>query len=314
MTERKLLSIVTPCYNEEDNVDELYTRVKAALLSVDSYDFELIFIDNHSQDGTVEKLKRLAAIDPMVKIIVNVRNFGHIRSPYYGILQSRGLATIYLASDLQDPPEMIPQFIKHWEDGYKLVMATKPVAQGGFGWVHALRKGYYRFLDRISDIALVPDSTGFGLYDREVLDHLRSIEDPYPFLRGLICELGYDVKTVPFEQPRRLRGISKNNFYTLYDIAMLGIVSHSKVPLRLATFSGFAIGAFSFLLALVALILKLLFWNRFPMGIAPLMIGMSFMFGVLMLFIGILGEYIGVIHTYVQRRPIVVERERVNFD
>lgn len=313
MTERKLLSIVTPCFNEEDNVDELYTRIKAAILAVATYDFEIIFIDNHSQDGTVEKLKRLAAIDPTVKIIVNVRNFGHIRSPYYGILQSRGVATIYLASDLQDPPEMIPQFIKHWEEGYKLVMATKPVAQGGIAWAHALRKAYYRFLDRISDIALVPDSTGFGLYDREVLDHLRAIDDPYPFLRGLICELGYEVKTVPFEQPRRMRGISKNNFYTLYDIAMLGIVSHSKVPIRIAAFAGFAIGSISLLMALVFLFLKILFWNRFPMGIAPLMIGMFFMFGILMMFIGVLGEYIGVIHTYVQRRPIVVEKERVNF-
>ncbi|HWV17789.1 MAG TPA: glycosyltransferase family 2 protein [Rhodocyclaceae bacterium] len=314
MTERKLLSIVTPCYNEEDNVGELYTRIKAAILNVCDYDFELIFIDNHSQDGTVEKLRRLAAIDPMVKVIVNVRNFGHIRSPYYGVLQSRGMATVYLASDLQDPPEMIPQFIKHWEEGYKLVMATKPVAQGGFAWVHAIRKSYYRSLNRIADIRLVADSTGFGLYDREVLDHLRAIDDPYPFVRGLICELGYEIKTVPFEQPRRLRGISKNNFYTLYDIAMLGIISHSKVPIRLAAFAGFAIGGLSLFAALVFLVAKILFWERFPMGIAPLMIGMFFMFGVLMVFIGILGEYVGSIHTYLQKRPIVVEQERINFD
>lgn len=312
MAERKLLSIVTPCYNEEENVDELYTRVKAAIVNITAYDFELIFIDNHSQDSTVSKLKRLAAIDPAVKVIVNTRNFGHIRSPYYGILQSRGAATIYLASDLQDPPELIPEFIQHWEEGYKLVMATKPVSKG-VAWIHALRKAYYRFLDGISDISLVADSTGFGLYDREVLDHLRRIDDPYPFLRGLICELGYEIKTIQFMQPRRQRGISKNNFYTLYDIAMLGIVSHSKVPIRLAAFAGFAIGAASLLAAIVFLILKLTFWDSFPMGVAPLVIGMFFMFGVLMLFIGILGEYIGAIHTYVQRRPIVVEKERINF-
>jgi glycosyltransferase involved in cell wall biosynthesis len=312
MTERPLLSIVTPCYNEEDNVDELYSRIKAAIAGATKYDFELIFIDNHSIDGTVAKLKALAAVDGMVKIIVNTRNFGHIRSPYYGILQSRGAATIYLASDLQDPPEMIPEFIRHWEAGCKLVMATKPDSKGA-AWVHALRKAYYRFLDGISDITLLSDSTGFGLYDREVLDHLRQIEDPYPYLRGLICELGYEIKTIPFTQPRRLRGISKNNLYTLYDIAMLGVVSHSKLPIRIAAFAGFALGAISLLLAMIFLVLKLVFWNSFPLGIAPVVIGLFFLFGIQLLFIGILGEYIASIHTYVQRRPVVVEKERVNF-
>jgi dolichol-phosphate mannosyltransferase len=248
-----------------------------------------------------------------VKVIVNARNFGHIRSPYYGILQSRGVATIYLASDLQDPPELIPQFIQHWEEGYKLVMAIKPVSKG-VAWVHALRKAYYRFVDGISDISLVADSTGFGLYDRKVLDHLRQINDPYPFLRGLICELGYDIKTIPFDQPRRLRGISKNNFYTLYDIAMLGIVSHSKVPIRIAAFVGFALGTISVLAAIVFLVLKLMFWDSFPLGIAPVVIGLFFLFGIQLMFIGILGEYIGSIHTYLQRRPVVVEKERINFD
>lgn len=313
MSKRPLLSIVTPCYNEEDNVDELYTQIKAAIGDLTKYEFELIFIDNHSKDGTVAKLKKLAASDPMVKIIVNTRNFGHIRSPYYGILQSRGVATIYLASDLQDPPELIPEFIHHWEEGYKLVMAIKPVSKG-IAWVHALRKAYYRFLDGISDISLVADATGFGLYDREVLDHLRQINDPYPFLRGLICELGYEIKTIPFAQPRRLRGISKNNFYTLYDIAMLGIVSHSKVPIRIAAFAGFALGAISILVAMGYTVLKLLFWESFPLGFAPVVIGLFFLFGIQLMFIGILGEYIGSIHTYLQRRPVVVEKERVNLD
>ncbi|WNV05401.1 glycosyltransferase family 2 protein [Candidatus Methylospira mobilis] len=310
---RTLLSIVTPCYNEQDNVDELYKRIKAAVAGLTKYDFELIFIDNHSEDGTVSSLKALAAADPMVKIIVNTRNFGHIRSPYYGILQSSGAATIYLASDLQDPPELIPEFIEHWEAGYKLVMATKPVSKGT-AWVHALRKAYYRFLDDISDISLVADSTGFGLYDREVLDNIRKVDDPYPFLRGLICELGYEIKTIQFTQPRRLRGISKNNFYTLYDIAMLGIVSHSKMPIRIAAFMGFALGAISVIVAMVFLFLKLMFWDMFSVGMAPLVIGLFFLFGIQLLFIGILGEYIGSIHTYLQRRPIVVEKERINFD
>jgi dolichol-phosphate mannosyltransferase len=207
---------------------------------------------------------------------------------------------------------LIPEFIRFWEEGYKLVMATKPVSKG-VAWIHALRKAYYRFLDGISDISLVADSTGFGLYDREVLDHLRQIDDPYPFLRGLICELGYEIKTIPFAQPRRLRGISKNNFYTLYDIAMLGIVSHSKVPIRIAAFAGFALGTISMFVAIVFLALKLLFWESFPLGIAPVVIGLFFLFGIQLMFIGILGEYIGSIHTYLQRRPIVVEKERINF-
>jgi dolichol-phosphate mannosyltransferase len=312
MPERQLLSIVTPCFNEEDNIDDLYMRIKAVIVDLTKYKFELIFIDNHSEDTSVAKLKRLAAIDPMVKVIVNTRNFGHIRSPYYGILQSKGAATIYLASDLQDPPELIPQFISHWEDGYKLVMATKPASMG-VAWIHALRKAYYRFLNGISDITLVADATGFGLYDREVLDHLRKIDDPYPFLRGLICELGYEIKTIAFTQPRRLRGISKNNFFTLYDIAMLGIISHSKMPIRLAALLGFALGVISLLVAIIFTILKLLFWNSFPIGIAPVVIGLFFLLGMQMLFIGILGEYIGAIHTYVQRRPVVVEKERINF-
>ncbi|MBW5435833.1 glycosyltransferase family 2 protein [Bradyrhizobium canariense] len=312
MTDRKLLSIVTPCYNEEDNVDELYRRIKAVITGETAYDFEIIFIDNASRDGTVAKVKTLAALDPAVKLIVNTRNFGHIRSPYHGITQSSGAATIYLASDLQDPPEIIPQFIRAWENGYKLVMAIKPVSMGN-ALVHSLRKSYYRFLDGISDISLLSDSTGFGLYDKEVLDHVREIGDPYPYLRGLICELGYEIKTIPFEQPRRLRGISKNNIYTLYDIAMLGIVSHSKVPIRIAAFFGFLIGFLSILAALGYLVLKLMFWEDFPFGLAPIMIGVFFLFGVQLLFVGILGEYIGSIHTYVQRRPTVVEKERVNF-
>ena len=248
-----------------------------------------------------------------MKLIVNTRNFGHIRSPYYGILQSRGLATIYLASDLQDPPEMIPEFIRFWEEGYKLVMATKPHSEGP-ALMHHMRKSYYRLLDGISDISVVNDSTGFGLYDKEVLDQLRQLNEPYPFLRGLICELGYEIKTVPFLQARRLRGITKNNLYTLYDIAMLGIVSHSKLPIRIAAFVGSALGLFSLLTAVVFTVLKLIYWDAFPLGIAPLVIGLFFMLGMQLMFIGVLGEYVGSIHTYLQKRPLVVEKERINFD
>lgn len=314
MSDKKpLISIVTPCYNEEANVDELYRRVKAAITGLKQYSFEFIFIDNHSEDATVEKLKALASKDKAVKVIVNTRNFGHIRSPYYGILQSRGVATIYLASDLQDPPEMIPQFIAEWESGYKLVMATKPRSEGS-ALVHYMRKSYYRLLDGISDISVVNDSTGFGLYDKVVLDHLRALNEPYPFLRGLISELGYEIKTIPFVQPRRLRGITKNNFYTLYDIAMLGIISHSKLPIRIAAFLGLLLGLVSTVVGIVFVILKLIYWDSFPMGIAPVVIGMFLLLGIQLMFIGILGEYVGSIHTYLQKRPLVVEKERINFD
>jgi dolichol-phosphate mannosyltransferase len=309
---KPLISIVTPTYNEIDNIEELLRRVKASIAHLEQYDFEFLVIDNCSSDGTQVKLKEIAAQDLRVKVILNARNFGHIRSPYYGILQSHGAATIYLASDLQDPPEMIPEFIKDWENGFKLVMAIKPVSKSS-PVMHALRKAYYRFIDKISEVEIIKDSTGFGLYDKQVLDKLREINDPYPFLRGLICELGYEVKTVPFVQPRRLRGLTKNNFYTLFDIAMLGMVSHSKVPIRVAALVGFLLGALSVLTAFIFLVLKLLFWDAFPLGSAPIVIGLFFLFGVQLFFIGILGEYIGSIHTYVQNRPIVVEKERINF-
>ena len=309
---KKLISLISPCFNEEESIAELYERVCRVMSPFADYDFEYIFIDNASTDGTVAALKGIAAKDRRVKIIVNTRNFGHIRSPYWGILQTSGEATIYLASDLQDPPELIGEFIKSWEEGYKVVLATKPVSAAN-PVMHFLRMSYYRVLDKISSIALLKDTTGFGLYDKEVLDHLRAIGDPYPYLRGLICELGYEVKCIPFIQPRRMQGISKKNIYSLYDIAMLGVVSHSMVPIRLASLLGFVLGSVSVTLAVIFLILKLAYWNSFPIGIAPLVIGMFLMFGVVLLFIGLLGEYIGSIHTYVQRRPVVVERERVNF-
>ena len=312
MSPRKLISLMSPCFNEEDNIDELYRRVTAVMEQFPQYDFEYLLIDNASTDGTVEKLRAIAARDPRVKVIVNTRNFGHIRSPYWAFLQTRGDVTIAFASDLQDPPEIIPQFIAAWEEGYKIVMAVKPVSRTN-PLIHWLRRAYYGVLDSIAEVQIVKDATGFGLYDRVVLDHLREIHDPYPYFRGLVCELGYPIKTIPFEQPRRQRGISKNNFYTLYDMAMLGVVSHSVVPIRLASMFGFVTGALSVLIALVFLISKLILWDRFPMGIAPIVIGMFFMFGVVLMFIGMLGEYIASIHTYVRNRPIVVERERINF-
>jgi dolichol-phosphate mannosyltransferase len=312
MPSRKLINLISPCFNEEANIEELYRRVCAVMAGLPQYDFEYLFIDNASTDGTLDKLRIIAAADPRVRVIVNTRNFGHIRSPYWGILQTRGDATVYLASDLQDPPEVIPEFIAAWEQDHKIVLAVKPVSQTN-PLIHWLRQFYYRVLHGISEVAIIKEATGFGLYDRVVLDHVRQINDPYPYFRGLICELGYPIKTIPFNQPRRQRGLSKNNLYTLYDMAMLGIVSHSVVPIRLAALFGFVTGLLSILVALVFLVLKLTLWDAFPMGIAPIVIGMFFMFGVVLLFIGILGEYIASIHTYVRHRPIVVERERINF-
>lgn len=309
---KKLISIVTPTYNEIENIDELLRRVKLSINQLSDYDFEILIIDNCSVDGTQERLRILAQEDPRVKVILNARNFGHIRSPYYGILQSQGDATIYMASDLQDPPEMIPELLREWRAGYKLVMAIKPISKSS-PVMHFLRRSYYRFIDKITDVDIVKDSTGFGLYDSVVVKKLKEIADPYPFLRGLICELGYEVKTVSFVQPRRLGGITKNNFYTLFDIAMLGIVGHSKLPIRIASFLGIILGALSILVAFIFLVLKLIFWDSFPIGSAPIVIGLFFLFGIQLFFIGILGEYIASIHGYVQNRPIVVEKERINF-
>jgi len=310
--QKKLLSIVTPTFNEIDNIESLLDKIREAIAPLEQYEFEIIVIDNCSSDGTQEKIRELAAKDPRIKAIFNVRNFGHIRSPYYGILQSNGLGTIYLASDFQDPPDLIPKFIEEWEKGWKLVMAVKPVSKSS-PLMHFFRKNYYRFLDNISDIEILKDATGFGMYDKKVIEHLKEINDPYPFLRGIICELGYPIKTIPFIQPRRLGGITKNNFYTLLDIAMLGLVSHSKVPIRIASILGFLLGCFSILIALYFLVMKLIFWDSFPLGSAPAIIGLFFMFGTLLFFVGVLGEYIGAIHTHVRNRPIVVEKERINF-
>jgi dolichol-phosphate mannosyltransferase len=309
----KKISIVTPCYNEIENLPELVSRIRGAMSAQPAYDYEIIVIDNFSTDGTRNLLREMASNDHKLKVILNTRNFGHIRSPYYGLLSASGDAAIYMASDLQDPPELIREFISEWDKGYKLVLATKPTSSEN-KLLHLVRKTYYRILDNISDVPIVRDFTGFGLYDKVVLDELRKIKEPYPFLRGIICELGYSIQTVPFNQPRRQRGVSKNNFYTLYDIALLGIVSHSKVPIRLASLLGFMIGLLSFIVAFFYLILKLIFWDSLPLGMAPIIIGGSFIFGVQMFLMGILGEYVGTILTYVQNRPVVVVEEKINFD
>ena len=311
MNTGKLISIVTPCYNEEDNIDELYQRI-VGVMANQPYNYEHIFIDNCSTDGTVQKIKEIAARDDRLKLIVNVRNFGHIRSPYYGILQSNGDACILIASDLQDPPEIIAEFITKWEQGFKTVLAVKPESEENLV-MFGLRKIYYRLIARISEVPLVQNATGAGLFDRVVVDILRSIQDPYPYFRGLLCEIGFPIATIPFKQPRRQRGITKNNFYTLYDIAMLGITNHSKIPLRLMAMSGFLLSLLSLMVAIIFLLAKLFYWDSFQLGTAPILIGVFFFGSMQAFFIGVIGEYIGSIHTQVRKMPLVIESERVNF-
>lgn len=309
---RKLISIVTPCYNEEANIDELYQRIVEVMSRLD-YDYEHVFIDNCSTDGSRAKLRGLAAQDRRVKVIFNARNFGHIRSPYHALLQVNGDCAVLIASDLQDPPEMIEEFVKKWEEGFKTVMAVKPESEES-RMMFLVRRAYYRFVTRISEVPLVQNATGAGLFDRAVLDILKKIDDPYPYFRGLLCEIGFPIATVPFKQPRRQRGITKNNFYTLYDIAMLGITNHSKVPLRLMVMGGGLLAGLSLLAAFGFLIAKLVFWNSFQMGIAPLLISLFFFSSVQILFLGMLGEYLGSVHTKMRNMPLVVEAERLNFD
>lgn len=312
LPEKKIISIVTPCFNEAGNVEELCDRI-AKVMSRLPYDYEHICIDNASTDTTVAKLRKLAEKDLHLKVIINARNFGHIRSPYYGILQGNGDACILIASDLQDPPEMIPEFIRQWESGFKIVLAVKPQSEESFA-LFFIRKLYYNLVTRISEVPLVKNATGAGLFDKDVIKILRQIGDPNPYFRGLLCEIGYPIAQVPFRQPKRRSGITKNNFYTLYDIALLGITNHSKVPLRLMSMGGFLLSFFSLLVALGFLIAKLLFWNSFQLGTAPILIGIFFFGAIQLFFTGVLGEYIASIHTQVRKMPLVTEVERINFD
>ena len=308
----KRISIVTPCYNEEGNVEEVYKQVKEVFSTIPQYEYEHIFIDNDSKDKTQEILRKIASEDKNVRLILNARNFGHLRSPYYGLLQATGDAVMLFAADLQDPPVLIPDFIKKWEEGYKVVVGVKNQSEES-KLFFAIRKLYYNIVQKFSEIELVKNYTGFGLYDKEVINTLRSIPDNYPYFRGLICEIGFEKAIINYKQPVRKRGITKNNFYTLYDIGILGITTQSKIPLRLAIFFGLIMAMISFIVAIVYFIFKLIFWYSMPMGMAPLVIGFFFFSSVQLFFIGIIGEYVGNIHTQILRRPLVVEKERVNF-
>lgn len=304
---------MTPCFNEEQNVELAYESVKSVFAQLPDYRYEHIFIDNASADSTVFKLKHLAKTDKNLKIIVNMRNFGHIRSPYYGLLQARGDAVIYMACDLQDPPELIPELIKQWEKGEKLVVAVKTQSEENI-FVYAFRTFYYKLLNAMANVQLIEHFTGFGLYDRTVITELSKLNNCYPYTRGLVSELGFTAAKVPFTQPQRKFGKSHLNVYHLYDLAMLGLTSCSTVPMRIATIIGFFMAILSLLVSLFYLVYKLIFWTSFQIGMAPIVIGIFLMFSIQLIFIGILGEYISAVHVQVLERPLVVEKERINFE
>jgi glycosyltransferase involved in cell wall biosynthesis len=309
----KTISIITPCYNEEQNVREVYARVRDAIASLGNYRYEHIFIDNASTDNTLGVLKLIAAMDRNVKVIRNTRNFGHVRSPMHAFHQATGDVVIGIVADLQDPPEMIVDMVRHWEAGTPVVIGVK-FASDESSLMFWIRKRYYRLVNRLSGIETYENFTGFGLYDRKVVDIIKSLDDPYPYFRGIIAELGFPRVELPYHQPMRKRGITANNLYSLYDIAMLGITNLSKVPLRLAVFLGFGGAVVSVLTSFAYLAYKLLFWRNFELGVAPILIGFFFLASIHLLFLGMIGEYVGAIHTMVQKRPFAIEQERINFE
>ena len=313
MSEIPLVTVLTPCYNEAENVRALYERVRAVFAPLREYRYEHLFIDNASTDATVAILREIAAADRNVKVIVNTRNFGHVRSPYHALLQCRGDAVIGMAADLQDPPEMIPAFLAKWREGYKVVLGIKEAAEES-ALMSAIRRIGYKVIDRLSEVQQVRNSTGFGLYDKAFVAVLRRLPDPYPYFRGIVAELGFRYATVPYKQPLRKRGFTKNNLYTLYDLGMQGIVNHSRIPLRVATILGFVSSVITLMVALVYFVMKMLFWYNLPIGVAPVIIGLFCVASVQLFFLGVLGEYVGSIYTQVRNRPLVVEQERINFD
>lgn len=309
----KTISIVVPCYNEEENVDAMYQAIERVFeQDLPEYRFELIFIDNDSQDHTREIIRRLCSLDQRVKGIFNAKNFGQFNSPYYAMLQSTGDATILMAADFQDPVEMIPEYVKEWENGYRIVIGIKKSSKENkiMFW---LRSCYYKTIKKLSDVEQIEHFTGFGLYDARFIKVLKELDDPTPFLRGIVAELGFKRKEIPYEQPKRRAGKTSNNFYRLYDAAMLSITSYTKVGLRLATIFGSICSFASMMVALIYLVMKLMYWDRFLAGMAPLLIGMCFLGSVQIFFIGLVGEYILSINSRVMKRPLVIEEERINF-
>jgi len=309
----KLISIVSPCFNESGNLPILHQRLTDVMKAFAQYDYEIIWADNASTDDSRDVIRSLAANDRRLKAIFNAANFGQIRSPYNAMMAASGDAVIMLCADLQEPPELIADFIHAWEDGAKVVCGVKPKSKES-PLMFALRRCYYKLIKACSETPQIENFTGFGLYDRCIIDALRKFHEPYPYIRGLVAEIGFKRVEVPYEQQRRLHGRTKNNLFSLYDYAMTGFVNHTKLPLRLAAFTGLVLAFLSLLTALAYLVYKLIFWNQFSVGMAPLVIGIFFFSSVQLIFIGIIGEYIGAIWTQVKNKPLVIEEERINFD
>lgn len=310
---RKTISVLTPCYNEEPGIRECYQAVRDYFEAhLPEYDLEHLFIDNASTDGTVRVLKELAAADSRVKIIVNSRNFGLSRSPYYGMLQCTGDAVVPLVADLQTPVECLGEFVRLWEQGYLMVIAVRKGAKEGL-MLRAARRIFYSLIRRMSHVEQIRNFIGFGLFDRQIVEVLRSLDDPAPYFRGMVSEIGFEKAFVEYEQPLRKHGKSRHNFFDLFDLAMLGITSYSRIPLRIMTLGGLLIALIFFVVAVGYLVAKLLFWNWFTVGTAPILIGTFFLAAVQLFCLGLVGEYVGLIFEQVRHRPLVVERERVNF-
>jgi glycosyltransferase involved in cell wall biosynthesis len=310
---KKKISVATSCYNEEGNIAEFCSRVQAVFAKFPQYDYEIIIADNCSSDRTRDILRSLAAQDKRLKLLFNSNNFGHIRSPYNAMLMANGDATVALCSDLQDPPELIADFLLGWEKGYKVVCGVDTVSDEP-ALMHFLRSCYYWLMEKLSDCRQIRHFHGFGLYDRQFMQALRSYRDTYPYLRGQIAEIGFKQLEVPYRKPARKAGKSKNNFFTLYDNAMIGFINHTKLPLRLAVFAGFLLAGCSLLIALGYLVYKLIFWDTFNLGIAPLVIGLFFFSAVQLIFTGIIGEYLGAVWTQVKQSPLAIVEEKINFE
>ena len=309
----KTISIVIPCYNEEENVNAMYQAIDNIFKTdLPDYTYELIFIDNDSKDRTREIIRDLCSQEKRVKGIFNAKNFGQFNSPYYAMLQTGGDCTILMAADFQDPVEMIPKYVKEWEKGYKIVIGIKKSSKEN-KIMYWLRSCYYKTIKRLSDVEQIEHFTGFGLYDQRFIKVLRELDDPTPFLSGIVAELGFRRKEIPYDQPKRRAGKTSNNFYRLYDAAMLSVTSYTKVGLRLATIFGSICSFASMMVALIYLVMKLVYWDRFPAGMAPLLIGMCFLGSVQIFFIGLVGEYVLSINARVMKRPLVIEEERINF-
>lgn len=311
MINKQKISVITPCFNEVDNISILVKEIQKQFKNL-PYSYEHIIVDNCSTDGTIQKLRAIALNDKRVKVILNSRNFGPETSPFYGVLQSSGEACIMLPSDLQIPIALISDFLQDWEDGSKIVLAVRKKNKSS-RFFNFLRKIYYRFLNKISNIELINDTSGYGLYDKKIIDILRKLDDPIPYFRGLLCEIGFPIKKVFYNQNDRFSGKSSHNIFTLIEAGLLGVVKHSKIPLRVFTIVGGISSIISFLVALFYLVSKILYWNSFDMGVAPMIIGFFFLSGIQLLGLGLIGEYLQITLTHVRKFPLVIESERINF-